>query len=736
MSAKPFLSADWEEADRLAELARYGILDSPPEEAFDRVTRIAAAAFDAPMALVSLVDRDRQWFKAKVGLCAMETGRDVSFCSHAVAAGAMLVVHDATEDPRFANNPLVIGDPEIRFYAGAPLTTPLGFHLGSLCIIDTTPRPTFGQRERATLTDLAAVVMDQLELRRAELAHSESRERFDRVAASSSDAVICADREGMITFWNAGAERLFGYPRREAIGRPLTLIVPEEARSAHEAAFKRLASGGRPRLIGRTVELEGQTRDGRRVSVELSLSCWPESAGMAFGAIIRDVSARKENEQRLRHLVDHDSLTGLPNRNLLRRRLLRALESAERQCCPAALILIDLDHFKEFNDSLGHTVGDSVLKLAGERLRQCVRENDTVARLSGDEFALLLTGAIDARAAARIADEAIEALAQPSDVDGHRLHLGASAGIALCPDDGETVDALMANADLALYRAKRDGRGRFQFFITDMREQVEIKKRLDGQLHRAVREGELELYYQPQVRLSDGMVVGAEALLRWRHPERGILPPAQFLPVLEASAMAATVGTWVLRTACAQARLWQDAGPRPLRVGINLSNALFRLADFPCLVAEALARENVRPDLIELEVTETILLTHDSRSVELLRRLHELGVAIAFDDFGTGYASLSYLKRFPLDRIKIDRQFVRDINTDADDVAIVRAITALGRSLGLSVIAEGIETAAQEAYLRSLGCEEGQGYRYGRPMPAGDLERLIGRPAEPDRAIA
>ena len=715
------------EAERLAELRCYDILDTPQEEDFDHLVLLASKLLRAPVALISLIEDERQWFKAKVGIDVCETSRDVSFCAHAIVEKApVMVVPDARLDPRFATNPLVVSPPHVRFYAGAPLVSPSGQQIGTLCCIDVEPRPDgISCEEKHLLAALAQAVIDRMELRRTTVAHRASQARFERITATSPDAVVCADAEGRITSWNIAAETMFGHKAADVLGCSLTALMPEAKRRGHDAGLARAAAGGVPHLVGKTLELEALRANGEAFPIELSLSAWQEDGAKAFGAIIRDVTGRKRAEAHLHYLAHHDTLTGLANREYLRRSLRRTVEEAARQARPAAMMLVGLDHFKDVNDALGHAAGDAVLVEMAGRLRRSVRERDLVARIGGDEFAVLLDGLDNVDTAATVAAELIVALGEPCALEGQRVHAGASVGIVMCPCDGNTVDALMVNADLALHRAKKEGRGRYQFFDPNLRVEVEARRVLEGELRRAVAEEEFVLHYQPQVDMTDGRVVGVEALLRWNHPERGLLPPGAFLSVLEESSLAARAGTWVLRTACRQARAWLDAGLPPLRMGVNLSPAQFCTGDLAAHVERTLVETGLPPERLELEITENIVLKRETTIIEPLRRLRRLGVSIAFDDFGTGYASLSHLRHFPIDRIKIDRSFIGDIGKTGDGGAITRSVIGLGKSLGLKVIAEGIEELDQEGFLRLHKCDEAQGYMYGRPMPPQEIEAIL-----------
>ncbi|WP_213768686.1 EAL domain-containing protein [Caballeronia sp. dw_19] len=704
-----------DEQNRLATLAEYGVQSALADPGFDRLVQLAASIFGVPIALVSLVEAERQLFAASVGLDVCETSRDVSFCAYAMQGEDIMIVPDARTDLRFRNNPLVTGSPFIRFYAGAPLRTAGGQSLGTLCIIGHQPRESFSEHDRRNLRDLAALVLDKLELRRLEMARRASQFRFEKIAGTSPDVIICADYQGRTTFWNPAAEKLLGYRADEILGHSIDLIAPEE----FTARLYQLAAAGESLIEGRTVEMTVRAANGTTIPVELSGSMWREGGRPSFGAILRDITERRQNEDRLFRLAHVDPLTELPNRTMLRERVEQAL-SDEMSAC---MMMVDLDGFKDVNDSLGHSGGDAVLVNVARRLQACARAGDTVARMGGDEFAILLPGLPDASSAGRIADSVIAAVSQLLTIDGQPVNIGASVGVAMFPGDGLTVRELLSSADLALYQAKGEGRHCRRFFSADLREAATLKRAYQGELARAFREQEFELYYQPQVRLSDGALVGAEALLRWNHPEKGLLGPGAFLPAIEAGLLAPQIGDWIIRTACHQAALWRGSPAPDFRMGINLFGAQFRAGDLADKVVEALDEFNLPPTALELEITENIILRHDEHMLRPLRELHELGVGIAFDDYGTGYASLSMLKRYPLSRLKIDQTFVRAMLESPPDAAIVRAILYLGHSFGLEVIAEGVETEEQATRLRKKGCATAQGFLFGRPMPADDFTR-------------
>jgi diguanylate cyclase (GGDEF)-like protein/PAS domain S-box-containing protein len=726
MSDAPYPVRDGED-ERLAALAAYKVVNTPPEKEYDHIARLAADLFQAPVAMVAVVDRDTKWIKGRVGTEADKIDRKVAFCSHTIISDDVLVVPDLREDPRFAANPLVLGDPHARFYAGAPLVDPAGHKLGTLCVLDHKPRPSLNPEQRKLLRDLAGLVMDRLELRRLQAVEQFALE----MTKATSDAVVCATGDGTITFWNRGAENLFGYSPGEAVGRRLDIIIPAQLQAAHRFGMLRVQQGGEPKLVGRSVEVPARRKDGSQISIEMSLALWRDGEELVAGAIIRDVSERRRTEERLKELAHYDQLTGLPNRLLFQ----ETLAAAAAGGAAASLLLLDLDRFKDVNDTLGHQAGDLLLVEVAERIQTLVAPQDTVVRLGADEFGILLPECGDPRLAAEKAAAIMEAFSAPFNIDRSLFHVGTSIGVALCPGLCNSVDELMAGADLALRLAKTEGGGRYEFFQPTLREQLTARHSLEAELRRAFDNGELQLYYQPQVRLSDGIIEGAEALLRWQHPERGLLAPGVFMHVLETISLATTVGEWALKTGCAFAAGLAREGLPGIRLGVNLFAAQFRSGNIVQSVIGALEQSGLHPADLELEITENIVLRHDDAMTAPLRELRALGVGLAFDDYGTGYASLSMLKRFPITRLKIDREFIRDLVTDPDDAAIVRAVLALGKSLGFEVIAEGIETREQAAFLAAHDCEEGQGYYYGKPMPGHEFARLLAKDSVGDTSV-
>ena len=437
-------------------------------------------------------------------------------------------------------------------------------------------------------------------------------------------------------------------------------------------------------------------------------------------ALHEDVTEQRQSQERITFLARHDLLTGLPNRNVLREELERAL-SATRRGETVALLCLDLDRFKPVNDTYGHGTGDSLLKQVAQRLRECVRETDVVARVGGDEFAVVQRGAAPPEGAARVAARIVEVLNQPFDVDGHVVHIGASVGIALAPGDGTDGETLMRHADMALYQAKSDGRAQMRFFEAGMNERIDARRGLENDIRQALADRQFELAYQPRFDLRDGRLVGVEALLRWHHPQRGNVPPSDLIPLAEETALIVPIGQWVLEQACQDAQAW----PMHLTVAVNVSPVQFARGAVVRDVNRALAQTGLPARRLELEITESAIFKDPAAALAALHELRGSGVRIALDDFGTGYSSLSHLRSFPFDHLKIDRSFVRDVVDREDLRAIVRSVTTLAEGLGMQTTAEGVETAEQLDAVRALGCSAVQGYHLGRPMPAAQIGRLI-----------
>ena len=503
------------------------------------------------------------------------------------------------------------------------------------------------------------------------------------------------------------ARALEGYPVVVTVTRSLTDILRALAPAGRLYHRRRLPAGDGDHRRG-AAEPPPAAQPGR---------CWSRH-GPSCASSRSSGGARRRSP----HLAHHDSLTGLANRILLRTRLDEAVARAQRgEAC--AVLCLDLDHFKDVNDTLGHPVGDRLLQAVTERILAEVRDQDTVARLGGDEFAIVQIGVRHPRGAATLAQRLVETLGAPFDLDGHHVIVGASIGIAVAPEDGPDPDQLLRNADMALYRAKAAGRGAFRFFEPEMNNYAQLRRSLQIDLRRAIEAHEFELFYQPQVRLQTRRISGFESLLRWRHPERGLVMPERFIPLAEETGLIVSLGEWALREACRVAAGW----PGREKVAVNLSPVQFASARLVAAVSEALEHSGLDPARLELEITETVMLRDTEATLATLHRLKALGVSIALDDFGTGYSSLGYLQRFPFDKVKIDKSFVKNLAETRTSGAIVRAIVSLCTALDMSTTAEGVETEAQYLALAALGCTEAQGYLFSQPCPAADLSTLIQR---------
>ncbi len=441
--------------------------------------------------------------------------------------------------------------------------------------------------------------------------------------------------------------------------------------------------------------------------------------------MISDVTERKEAEERIHFQTNYDTLTGLPNRSLFQDRLNLALPSMSRTDRKLALMFIGLDGFKLVNDTLGHDIGDLLLKEAAKRLGTCVRQGDTVARLGGDEFTIIMPNLADPRHAPLVSQRVLDALAEPFHLNGNETFVSASIGITIFPDDASEAKELLRNADAAMYRAKEQGKANFHFFTADLNAVVQERMVLKNGLGKALENGEFSLHYQPKLEIESGRITGVEALMRWNSPELGMVSPVKFIPVMEETGQVVEMGEWAIRTACLQHQEWRQAGLPQIRIAVNLSPRQLRDASFVPIVENVLREAGVEPAGLELEITESLLMSDSGGALKALGELHEMGIHMAMDDFGTGYSSLSYLKRFPIDTIKIDRTFIADIATNPDDAEIIRTIISMGHTLNRKVIAEGVENDQQLSLLREYQCDEIQGYFFSRPLPAGMITKFI-----------
>lgn len=543
-----------------------------------------------------------------------------------------------------------------------------------------------------------------------------------KVFEQGNEGFIITDAKRNIVMLNHAVTVISGYSEAEALGQDLRMLVSGgDDEGFYRAMWKKIDTRG-----SWQGEVSNRRKDGSLYPGWFSVSRALDAQGNVTHTIgiFNDITRHKEAEERINQLANFDVLTGLPNRTLLTDRINQAISIAQRSGESLTLMFLDLDHFKNVNDSLGHHVGDELLLEVAKRLKALVREADTVSRLGGDEFIMVLTGA-DAKGAARVAKRLLEVIAQPYLIGQHELIITASIGIALYPDDGKDFDTLFKCADAAMYRSKRSGHNNYCFFTPEMQEHSIRTLQLENALRRAVELGQLVLHYQPQISLESGRVIGAEALVRWQHPEFGLVPPAEFIPIAEETGQILQIGEWVLRTAIRQMKVWMDSGLGPMMIAVNLSSVQFRHLHLPELVTKILEEVQLPPEYLELELTESVAMDNPLAAIGVMNNLHERGIRMSIDDFGTGYSSLSYLKRFQIYKLKIDQSFVRDITEDADDKAIVSAIISLAKSLGMKTIAEGVETEGQLAYLREQCCDEVQGYFYSKPLPADQFEAFV-----------
>jgi diguanylate cyclase (GGDEF)-like protein/PAS domain S-box-containing protein len=545
----------------------------------------------------------------------------------------------------------------------------------------------------------------------------------------NSEAIMVTDAENCIVQVNAAFEKITGYEASEVMGRDPKLL----GSGRHDGVFfKNMWQA----LLDRghwTGEIWDKRKDGSEYPKWVRVDTIRDAGGCIshYVTVFSDISERKANEERIRHLAQHDALTGLPNRFTLAAHLEHALVRAERSGEKVGLMFIDLDNFKTINDTLGHHIGDRLLCEVAKRISRAVRKSDIVARIGGDEFVVVLESTKVESDEGLVAQKIIDQLAEAVTIDGNVLHTTPSIGLAIFPDDGDSAEVLMKNADVAMYHAKSAGRNNYQFYTEHMNHAAAIRAQMEGRLRAALSGDEFLLHFQPQINLATGKVSGIEALIRWQSPELGLVSPANFIPLAEEVGLIVPISAWVLENACKTAKSWCDQGIPFECMSVNISPQEFRQRNFPEIVAAVLQKTGLPAARLELEITESTLMDSADTTVEMLLRLKALGVTLAIDDFGTGYSSLGYLKRFPIDRLKIDRSFVRDLETDASDAAISTAVIALAHSLGLQVVAEGVETEGQADFLLQRGCDSVQGYLFSRPVPADEAAaycRRIGQP--------
>lgn len=540
---------------------------------------------------------------------------------------------------------------------------------------------------------------------------------------AAANAIFITDAEGRIQWVNDAFLRLSGYDRDSVLGStPRLLRSGAQPPSVYEALWRTILAGRVWR--GEMVE---RRKDGSLYTVDQTITPMrtADDRTAHFVVVQEDITERKRAEERIRYLSNYDPLTALPNRLLFHERLRQAIEAARQHDEPLAVLFVDLDRFTRVNDALGHDLGNQVLIKVVDRLAGAARHAHTIARIGGDEFGIIQAGVADPASVEDLARRVMAALTETMTIDGHEVEVGASIGIALFPEDGDDAEMLVKNADLAMYRAIHEAPNGFRFFSSDIGEQVQARRDLERDLRRALRLNQLELYYQPQLDTRSGRITALEALLRWHHPELGSVPPATFIPIAEQSGQILPIGDWVVREACRQLRQWSDDGLPVVPVAVNLSPNQLREEGLAEKIAAIVAEAGISPSLLELELTETTVMQDGDAAADMLRRIHSGGIRLAVDDFGTGYASLDYLRRFPVFKLKIDQSFVRHVATSPHDAEIARHVIVLGHSLGIKVIAEGVETDEQLAHLRREGVDAIQGFLFARPMPAAQMAALM-----------
>jgi diguanylate cyclase (GGDEF)-like protein/PAS domain S-box-containing protein len=571
-------------------------------------------------------------------------------------------------------------------------------------------------------TAMVASSMD----RRAKRALNRQKVLLDAALENMSQGLCMFDADGRILLFNEQYTRMMGRSDIELEGRLLRDVL-------HELKESGRWDGDADELVGHLIVEAREGRSSTNIVVQSGRSIrivhQPMQGGGGWVATFEDITEWQRAQAQITHMARHDALTNLPNRTLFREQLEQAVRLAKRGD-KFAVLCLDLDHFKDINDSLGHPIGDALLMEVGRRLSSCVSEGDTVARLGGDEFVIVqLCGSDESSPAVSLASRIVEAISEPYHIGGHQLVIGVSVGISLAPDDGKNPDELLKKADLALYRAKADGRGTYRFFEAGMDARAQARRLLELDMRAALPRGEFEMHYQPIRDVATDRIVACEALVRWRHPLRGLIPPGNFIPLAEETGLIVQIGEWVLRTGCRDAAAWPD----DVGVAINLSPVQFKNPNLMAHVLDALAQCGLPAHRLELEITESVLLQNSEATLATLHALRGSGVRISLDDFGTGYSSLSYLRSFPFDKIKIDRSFVEDVTSRNDSLAIVRAVTGLGRSLGIATTADGVETPAQLELLRREGCTQAQGYLFSKPRPASEVKKLF---AQIESAVA
>jgi diguanylate cyclase (GGDEF)-like protein/PAS domain S-box-containing protein len=589
--------------------------------------------------------------------------------------------------------------------------------------IELTVSPIRDAQER--IVGASTIGRDISERKRAEENLVQMEGKYRGLLEAAPDAMVVVNQGGEIVLVNLQAEKEFGYRRDELLGQKVKTIIPKGFAERLIADGTRSAEDALAQQIGTGLELTGRRKDGSDFPIEIMLSPLKSAEGILVTAAIRNVSVARAMSLQMTHLAEHDFLTELPNRTLVNDRISQAIAAAQRHPTRVAVLFLDLDGFKHINDSLGHPTGDKLLQSIAKRLVKCVRGSDTISRQGGDEFVALLLDVDRPEDAGITARRMLQVVAEPHSIDQHDLHITASIGVSIYPDDGLDAETLIKNADTAMYQAKEHGRQNYQFFKPAMNIRAVERQSIEESLRRALERREFALHYQPKVSLKTGHITGAEALLRWTHPVRGQVPPGQFIGVAEACGLILPIGSWVLREACKQAQAWVTAGLHMGTMAVNVSALEFGDEKFLEGIFAILEDTGLDPTFLELELTESVLMKRAESTQSILMSLKGSGVQLAVDDFGTGYSSLSYLTKFPIDALKIDQSFVRQVTATPDDTAIVTAVIGMGRSLNLRVVAEGVETYEELVFLQAHECDEAQGYYFSRPVVPEEFAKLL-----------
>ncbi|QZY56497.1 GGDEF domain-containing response regulator [Crassaminicella profunda] len=535
------------------------------------------------------------------------------------------------------------------------------------------------------------------------------------------EGIITIDKNGTIGYINPAAEKIFGYRSSEIIGKNIDRIIPKLYYRDYENMDMKDS------FINTNKEIIAQRKDESILPIDFTVSKFYVGQKCFFTIILRDITERKRYEEMIKYQAFYDSLTGLPNRLLLKERMALEISHAKQTKQKLGLMYLDLDRFKLINDTLGHDIGDKLLKEIANRLKRCVRQDDTVARIGGDEFVVLLPGINRGENIGKIANKILKAIREPVIIDDHELYLTISIGVTIYPDDGEMEETLLTNADVAMYRAKEKGKNNFQLYTSALNDKALERLAMENSLRRALEYKEFVVYYQPKVNAKTEEVIGTEALIRWQHPNWGLVPPQKFIPIAEETGLIVPIGEWVLRTACVQNKALQNAGFPPLTVAVNLSARQFELQDLTKMVSGILEETGLEPQYLELEITESIAMQNIDHTLKMINELKTMGVKFAIDDFGTGYSSLSQLNSFSINKLKIDRSFVSKIDGEKGNSIIASTVLALGKSLELGVVAEGVETKEQVDFFKENECDEMQGYYFGRPMPNEEFEKFYNK---------